>query len=159
MDKIVDIKTNGQSGINVLTRHVHILIYVCEIIGFLLVIALSWFGEIWDLPHTCFGFQATPINYVESTYETIFVTCLATVVLAITSWLFRKIRHLEGTLPVCSYCKRIRHNDEWIPIEAYITRHSDAIFTHSYCPECVEANYSSLLSKGTGRTVNNTPTI
>lgn len=138
-----------------LTRHVHILIYVCEIVGFLLAIALSWLGEFWDLPHTLFGFQATPVNYVESSYETIFFAALASVVLAMTGHLFKKIRHLEGTLPVCSYCKRIRHNDEWIPIETYITRHSEATFTHSYCPECVAANYSNLLPEETGKVSDN----
>jgi hypothetical protein len=136
----------GRAVNKVLTRNVHILIYVCEVTGFLLVIALSWLGEFLDLPHSLFGFQATPVNYVESTYETVFVTCLAAVVLVITSRLFRKIRHLEGTLPVCAYCKRIRHGQEWIPIETYITRHSEATFTHSYCPECLEANYGKILT-------------
>lgn len=130
-------------------HRVHILIYVCEVTGFSLVIALSWLGEIWDLPHTLFGFEPTPINYVESTYETVFIATLAAIVLLITEMLFRKIRRLEGTLPVCSYCKRIRHGEEWIPIEAYITRHSEATFTHSYCPECVEANYGKILPSET----------
>lgn len=46
---------------------------------------------------------------------------------------------LTGFLPVCAQCKRIR-NDEgaWQQMEVYISQHSEARFTHSYCPECAK---------------------
>jgi DNA-binding response OmpR family regulator len=50
---------------------------------------------------------------------------------------------LRGILPICSFCKKIR-NDEgyWDQVEAYVTRHSEATFSHSVCPECMKAHYS-----------------
>jgi DNA-binding response OmpR family regulator len=49
---------------------------------------------------------------------------------------------LRGILPICSFCKKIR-NDEgyWDRVEAYITRHSLAEFSHSVCPECLKKHY------------------
>ena len=47
------------------------------------------------------------------------------------------IKTLQGLLPVCSLCKKIRDKkDHWHSMEAYITNHSEAKFSHSYCPQC-----------------------
>ncbi len=48
-----------------------------------------------------------------------------------------EVRQLQGMLPICSYCKRIRNDDNlWTQVEAYVSEHSDADFTHGICPEC-----------------------
>ncbi|MCB9098036.1 MAG: hypothetical protein H6632_00740 [Anaerolineales bacterium] len=55
----------------------------------------------------------------------------------------KKVQILSGLLPICSFCKRIRDDDgKWQPLEAYITRHSEAEFSHGLCPECVRIHYS-----------------
>jgi response regulator RpfG family c-di-GMP phosphodiesterase len=44
---------------------------------------------------------------------------------------------LQGILPICSKCHKIRDNkDIWRQLEAYIEEHSEAMFSHSLCPEC-----------------------
>jgi PAS domain S-box-containing protein len=49
------------------------------------------------------------------------------------------VKSLSGLLPICASCKRIRDDKGyWQQVETYITRHSDAIFTHGICPECVK---------------------
>ncbi len=49
------------------------------------------------------------------------------------------IRQLHGLLPICSYCKRIRDDEDyWHQIEAYVAQHSETEFTHGLCPECHE---------------------
>ena len=48
-----------------------------------------------------------------------------------------RMERLEGMLPICSYCKRIRTEDgEWADLENYVAAHSDASFTHSVCSVC-----------------------
>lgn len=48
-----------------------------------------------------------------------------------------EIKELRGFLPICSYCKKIRNDrDYWEQLETYITKHSDASFTHGVCPDC-----------------------
>jgi sigma-B regulation protein RsbU (phosphoserine phosphatase) len=50
-----------------------------------------------------------------------------------------RVKQLQGLLPICSYCKKIRNDrNYWQQVEGYITEHSQAQFTHSICPECFE---------------------
>ncbi len=47
------------------------------------------------------------------------------------------IKQLEGMLPICSYCKRIRGDTNyWQKVEDYISEHSRARFSHGICPDC-----------------------
>ncbi|MFH1476437.1 MAG: response regulator transcription factor [Verrucomicrobiota bacterium] len=49
------------------------------------------------------------------------------------------IKTLQGILPICTYCKKIRDDKQyWQQVEAYVTEHSQAQFSHSICPECHE---------------------
>ncbi|MFN3533948.1 MAG: PAS domain S-box protein [Desulfatiglandales bacterium] len=58
---------------------------------------------------------------------------------------------LSGFIPICASCKRIRtETGEWVPVEIYITKRSEAQFSHGICPECKERLYGSYLrGKGT----------
>lgn len=48
-----------------------------------------------------------------------------------------KLKQLEGIIPICMYCKKIRDGmDTWHQMEAYISQHSEANFSHGLCPEC-----------------------
>ncbi|MHB8894785.1 MAG: response regulator [Candidatus Geothermincolia bacterium] len=47
------------------------------------------------------------------------------------------IKRLQGLLPICCYCKKIRDDQNyWQEIEHYIHEHSEADFSHGICPEC-----------------------
>jgi hypothetical protein len=53
-----------------------------------------------------------------------------------------RVRTLEGLLPICASCKKIRVSDDhWEPIESYIQRHTNASFTHGGCPACLQELY------------------
>jgi PAS domain S-box-containing protein len=48
-----------------------------------------------------------------------------------------RAKTLAGLLPICACCKRIRDDQGyWQQVEAYISEHSEAIFTHGICPDC-----------------------
>jgi hypothetical protein len=50
------------------------------------------------------------------------------------------VKHLEGILPTCMYCKKIRdERSRWTSFENYISQRSQASFSHGVCPECYEA--------------------
>lgn len=50
-----------------------------------------------------------------------------------------RVRQLEGVIPICSYCKKIRDDrNSWQQLEIYISSHSEARFSHGICPHCVE---------------------
>lgn len=55
----------------------------------------------------------------------------------------KEIKTLSGLLPICSSCKKIRDDKGyWNQIEAYISEHSKAEFSHGICPDCSQKLYS-----------------
>ena len=53
-----------------------------------------------------------------------------------------KVKQLSGLLPICAGCKKIRNDlGYWEQIEAYISEHSQAEFSHGLCPECARRLY------------------
>ena len=49
------------------------------------------------------------------------------------------VKLLEGIIPICAYCKKIRDDvKSWHQLEKYISNHSEAKFSHGICPECFE---------------------
>ena len=56
-----------------------------------------------------------------------------------------KVTKLQGLLPICSYCKKIRDDKNyWHQVELYISEHSGAQFSHGICPECKEKVLSEM---------------
>src|SRR3972149_6648286 len=54
----------------------------------------------------------------------------------------REIKTLRGFLPICASCKKIRDDTGyWTQIEAYISKHSEAEFSHGICPDCATKLY------------------
>ena len=50
------------------------------------------------------------------------------------------VRQLQGLLPICSYCKRIRNDENyWEQLETYVSEHSEASFSHGICPNCYQS--------------------
>jgi phosphoserine phosphatase RsbU/P len=50
-----------------------------------------------------------------------------------------RVKQLQGLLPMCCYCKKIRDDqDYWQQLETFVTRHSSARFSHGICPHCYE---------------------
>ena len=57
------------------------------------------------------------------------------------------VRQLQGILPICSYCKKIRGDqDYWQTVESYVADHSEAEFSHSICPACYETTVKDQLA-------------
>jgi PAS domain S-box-containing protein len=57
-------------------------------------------------------------------------------------------KRLSGLLPICSSCKKIRDDHGyWNQLEVYIQEHSDASFTHSFCPDCARRLYPEIFAE------------
>jgi len=49
------------------------------------------------------------------------------------------VKQLSRLLPICASCKKIRYDKGyWNQIEEYITEHTDTLFSHGMCPDCLE---------------------
>jgi len=52
------------------------------------------------------------------------------------------LKTLRGLLPICMYCKKIRNDEGYYEkIEKYISKHSEAEFSHGMCPDCLKEQY------------------
>lgn len=50
-----------------------------------------------------------------------------------------QVKRLQGLLPICSYCKKIRDEQNyWQRVDNYLSENTDVRFTHSICPDCYE---------------------
>ncbi len=59
---------------------------------------------------------------------------------------YREIKTLRGIIPMCASCKKVRNDDGyWEQVEAYVSEHSEALFSHGICPDCMEELYPEYL--------------
>lgn len=66
--------------------------------------------------------------------------CLISVIHDIT-----ELKQLRGIIPICCKCKQIRDDQGyWNQLEQYISEHSDALFSHGICPNCMEDEYPDI---------------
>ncbi|MDO9532072.1 MAG: GAF domain-containing protein [Deltaproteobacteria bacterium] len=57
-----------------------------------------------------------------------------------------QVKTLQGMLPICAHCKKIRDDQGyWQQLEAYISSHSAAKFSHGVCPDCLKEHYAELV--------------
>jgi PAS domain S-box-containing protein len=52
-----------------------------------------------------------------------------------------KVNQLQGLLPICMHCGRIRDGGGWQKLERYIESHSTAVFSHGLCDNCLLEHY------------------
>jgi DNA-binding response OmpR family regulator len=56
-----------------------------------------------------------------------------------------EVRALQGLLPICSYCKKVRNEaNYWEQVDSYLVSHSDVKITHGICPTCLETMMKEL---------------
>ena len=112
-----------------------------------LFLCLTLGNEIIDIPH--YIFNDAPTSYSQRIGEiiielSIFFTIIS-MQIVIFKKLYKRIRVLEGFIPICANCKKIRKTeDQWEQMEKYITQHSLAQFSHSICPDCARQLYPDI---------------
>jgi PAS domain S-box-containing protein len=53
-----------------------------------------------------------------------------------------EVKTLSGLLPICASCKKVRDDSGyWQQLESYVSRHSEAQFSHGICPDCMKKLY------------------
>lgn len=112
------------------------------------IVALIWLNEILDLPHLLMGAPRTPVNWRESLLETLVVLPIFGFLMVWTRKTIARLQLLEGMLPVCSNCKKIRdEKGDWSPMEVYIHQRARVDFSHGICPDCLAKHYPEVARK------------
>jgi len=107
-----------------------------EAIGFSLMIVFSWLTEALHIPHLIFDEPFTP-NWHRAIIRTVVILLIWGWVHWITRRLLKRLHHLEEFLRVCSWCRKVGHNEEWLTMEDYLNSKFATHTTHGMCPECV----------------------
>jgi CheY-like chemotaxis protein len=97
------------------------------------------------------GFEAGALDHVTKPFQAVELLARVQTHIELKEALDR-VRVLSGLLPICSFCKKIRDDrGYWNQAEAYITKHSDATFSHGICPACAEKHFPDLGANPAGR--------
>jgi len=57
-----------------------------------------------------------------------------------------QIKTLQGIIPICTYCKKIRDDKQyWQQVETFVADHSQAHFSHAVCPDCYKKHVQPML--------------
>jgi hypothetical protein len=131
------------------------MLTISQVLVILLFLCLTLGNEIIDVPH--YIFNDAPTSYSQRSGEiTIELSIFFTIMvmqIALFNKLYKRIRVLEGFIPICASCKKIRNaEDQWEQMEKYITQHSLAQFSHSICPDCARQLYPDLYNGKMKRT-------
>ena len=124
----------------------------------------AWYSGKWPaltlalaVPLLRLGFLAAPSGPIENPTSLALATLLrGTVIVLMALWfarladlerdLARRVKVLEGLLPICAYCKNIRNDaGEWERLEAFISKRSEAEFSHGVCPSCSAVHYADVI--------------
>ena len=124
-------------------------VFAWQVVILIVFLVLTFTNEVMDLPHFALGDKATTWGQRsgEVTIELVIFSGVFVLEIYLFRKLVRRIKILEGFLPICANCKKIRNQDQWEQIENYITDHSLVQFSHSLCPECIKKLYPELLKK------------
>lgn len=118
-----------------------------ELAAFTLIIAIIWLDEFVDIPCLLFGAEQTPVNWKEAFFETLLITPIALTIAYYTHILFRRMKYLEGFMPICSSCFKIQDKQgNWQPMESYINERTEAQFSHGLCPHCATKLYPEVFT-------------
>jgi len=112
------------------------------------MIVMSWLTELFRIPHYFFGESFTP-NWRRAILRTIVISLIWLWVHLLNRRLLSRLHHLEEYLRICSWCRRVCHEDEWLDMEKYFTSKFATKTSHGMCPDCLQKKKDELQAKPT----------
>jgi hypothetical protein len=60
-----------------------------------------------------------------------------------------ELQSLHGIIPICSHCQRVRIEDGqlWERVDMYVSKRTDAAFSHGVCPDCLAEHYPNVRAR------------
>jgi hypothetical protein len=99
------------------------------------LVRLPLFFFVWKVP------TSWPLEAADTAIDLVVLIVLVQVI-GYVARQRHEIQVLQGMLPICSFCKRIRdESGGWLQLERYIGERSEASFSHTFCPDCGRTHY------------------
>ena len=123
-----------------------------EAAAFSLIIALSWLTEMVRIPHLLFGETFTP-NWHRAVLRTVVVLLIWLWVNLATRQLLKRLHYLEEFLRVCSWCRKVGYQGEWLDMEKYLKTKFATKTSHGVCPNCLQQKKDEIAATAKPATV------
>lgn len=114
-----------------------------EAVGFSLLIALCWFTELSRIPYLLFGDAFVP-NLHRALLRTVVIVVVWAWVHVATRRLLKRLHYLEEFLRICSWCRRVCHDGEWLALEEYFSSRFATTTSHGMCPDCLKKSVQEI---------------
>jgi hypothetical protein len=125
-------------------------------IGFLIVIVLSFLDELMKLPALIFSEHPFAFAFKQSTLDMLLFLAVWLLVANSTGRLLRRVQHLESFMRVCSWCRRIDYQGEWMPLEKFMRQSFDTPTTHGICNDCLAKQRAAMVRAKAAREAKST---
>jgi hypothetical protein len=106
--------------------------------GFVTLLVLTWCDALFDLMHHVLGQPAQTANIEEVEIKTIVILLLWIGSAYKLYLIVSRLSYLEKFLHVCSWCRRIQHQNVWLSLEEHFQHNTGAEISHGICPECAQ---------------------
>ena len=111
-------------------------------IGFLLIIALCWVVELFQVPHLLFG-ESAGFKWFRVLFRTAIILSIWVWVHFTTKRLLKRLHYLEEFLLVCGWCRKLGYQGQWLAMEEYFGSKFDTKTSHGICPGCLQEHLES----------------
>ena len=116
-----------------------------EAIAFSLLIVMSWLTEILGIPHLLYGEDFTP-DWRRASLRTLVILMIWLWVFSATRKLLKRLHYLEEFVRVCSWCRKVSHEEEWLEMEKYFNSKFDTKTSHGMCPDCLRKKKEEIVA-------------
>lgn len=113
-------------------------IVVYQNLGFIGILLLGYLDDLLRLPVLIFSGHPFAFVHSRTTLDMLLVFTVWFLVSTSTRRIMERVRYLEKFMRVCSWCRRINYQGEWMPLEKFMRQGFDTPTTHGICKECLE---------------------
>lgn len=106
-----------------------------QAVGFSALLVIMWVVEFLRLPHYLFG-ESPDIIWTRILSRTAVLLTIWLIVHLTTRRLLRRLHELEEFLRLCSWCRKVDHEGNWVSIEEYFDTKFATGTSHGICPDC-----------------------
>ena len=114
-----------------------------EAVAFSAIIVLSWLTEAVRIPHLLYGESFVP-NWHRAILRTVVITLIWLWVHLSTRKLLKRLHYLEEFLRICSWCRKVCYEGEWLEMEKYLKSKFATKTSHGMCPACLQKKKDEL---------------
>lgn len=105
--------------------------------GFFALFLIAWLAEVVGLPHYLFD-EPLVFSWERVLLRSFMIVAVWLIVHLTTRRLLRRLHELEGFLLICSWCRKVGHQGDWLSMEDYFDSKFSTETSHGICPVCVE---------------------